>query len=201
MGYSQIMTDSVNSIYSIKAAICHPPNIRFHRHRNLLEEIKAAALATGEDVMLIKVREHAGIPGNEHADDIATTVAATGQAEVDPSTVESNSRSLQVWPVQETWEEDESSQDGLRVRLETDRNMDDALSNRVHASSNYSELRLGKADTSTMDFKGMQTALPCRADKYMDTWVTVSGITEGTKNKLRVKYLTGQLLTARNLQR
>ena len=42
--------------------------------------------------MLIKVRGHAGIPGNEHADDIATTVAATGQAEVDLSTVESNSR-------------------------------------------------------------------------------------------------------------
>ena len=200
LGYSQIMTDSVNSIYSIKAAIYYPANTRFHRHKNLLEEIKAAALATGEDVMLIKVRGHAGIPGNEHADDIATTVAATGQAEVDLSTVESNSRPLQVWPVQKTWEEDELSQDGMRVRWKQIENLDDALSNRVHASSDYRELRLGKADTSTVYYKGMQTAVPCMADKYMDTWVTLNGITEGMKNT-RVKYLTGQLPTAKNLQR
>ena len=36
------------------------------------------------------------------------------------------------------------------------------------------------------------------ADKYMDTWVTLDGITEGMKNT-RVKYLTGQLPTAKNL--
>ena len=150
--------------------IYYPANIGFHRHKNLLEEIKAAALATGEDVMLIKVRGHAaGIPGNEHADDIATTVAATGQAEVDLSTVESNSRPLQVWPVQKTWEEDELSQHGLRVRWKQIENLDDAL----NASSDYRELRLGIADTSTVYYKGMQTAVPCMADKYMDTWVTL----------------------------
>ena len=51
-----------------------------------------------------------------------------------------------------------------------------------------------------MYYKGKQTAVPCMADKYMDTWVTVSGITEGMKNT-RVKHLTGQLPTAKNLQR
>ena len=88
----------------------------------------------------------------------------------------------------------------MRVRWKQIENLDDALSNRVHASSDYRELRLGKADTSTVYYKGMQTAVPCMADKYMDTWVTLNGITEGMKNT-RVKYLTGQLPTAKNLQR
>ena len=200
LGYSHIMTDSVNSIYSIKAAIFYPANIIYHRHKNLLDEIKAAVLAMGEEVAFIKVRGHAGIPGNEHADDIATTVAATGQAEVDLSMVESNSRPLQVWPVQKTWEEDELSTDGMRVRWKQVENLDDALSSRVHASSDYRELRLGKADTTTVYYKAMQDALSSMSDKYMDTWVTLGGITEGMKNT-RVKYLTGQLPTAKNLQR
>jgi ribonuclease HI len=68
MGHPRIMTDSINSIHAIKATIHRPAAIKHHRHRNLLEEIKAAIQAMGQPVHIIKIRGHAGIPGNEHAE-------------------------------------------------------------------------------------------------------------------------------------
>jgi hypothetical protein len=57
------------------------------------------------DVELIKVRGHAGIPGDEFAEDIATAVASTGQADTDMSAVKSNHRPYQEWRMVKVWEE------------------------------------------------------------------------------------------------
>jgi ribonuclease HI len=92
LGHPRIMTDSVNSIHAIKATLHRPAAIRYHRHKALLDEIKAAILAMGQPVHLIKIRGHAGIPGNEHADDIADRVARTNQADLDLTEVSSNQR-------------------------------------------------------------------------------------------------------------
>ena len=43
-GYSSIMTDSVNSVHAIRAVMYYPAQVRYHRHKHLLESIKAAIM-------------------------------------------------------------------------------------------------------------------------------------------------------------
>jgi hypothetical protein len=93
--------------------------------------IKTEILTIEGEVQLIKVRGHAGIPGNEFADDFATAVASTGQADLNMSDVESNHRPYQEWPMQKVWEEDKTSADGLRERWQQVENLEDALTSRV----------------------------------------------------------------------
>ena len=174
----------------------YPAQVRCHRHKHLLESIKTAIMTLEGEVQLIKVRGHAGIPGNEFADDIATTVASTGRADMDMSHVESNHRPYQAWPMQKVWEEDENSANGLRERWQHVGNLEDALTNRVQVK----ELRLGTAKTDTIYYQAMKRTLPDMARPYIDSWTTIAGVTEGMKNT-RIKYLTGQLPTAKNLKR
>jgi ribonuclease HI len=197
MGHNRILTDSVNSIHAIKAAIYYPAKIRFHRHKSLLEEIKVTILAMEDQVLLAKVRGHAGIPGNEYADDIANRVAKTGLADRDLSAVASNSRPNQVWPMQRVWEEDELSDTGLRERWQQVENLEDALTARI---SNAGDIRIGDANTTTVYYRAYQKSLEEMAKPYTDTWLTLNSITEPMKCT-RAKYLTGQLPTAKNLQR
>lgn len=197
MGHNRIMTDSVNSIHAIKAAINYPAKIRYHRHKNLLDNIKAAIMELEGQVQLVKVRGHAGIPGNEFADDIANAVAKSGQADMDFSMEASNSRPSQVWPMQSIWEEDELSETGLRQKWQQVENLDDALIDRVTRSG---DIRLGDALTTTVYYQANKKALDHLSEPYIGSWLTLSGITESMKCT-RVKYLTGQLPTAKNLHR
>ena len=172
------MTDSVNSVHAIRAVMYYPAQVRYHRHKHLLELIKTAIMTLEGEVQLIKVRGHAGIPGNEFADDIATAVATTGRADMDMSHVESNHRPYQAWPMQKVWEEDENSATGLRERWQQVENLEDALTNRVQEK----ELRLGTAKTDTIYYQAMKRTLPDMARPYIDSWTTIAGVTEGMKN-------------------
>jgi len=196
LGHHKIMTDSVNSIHAIRAAIYYPMRVRFHRHKNILEEIKTAIQALDGEVMLIKVRGHAGIPGNEHADDIASSVATTGRADMDLSMVDSNTRPLSIWPYQKVWKEDPLGMTGLKQTWEQVENLDDALTRRIQDT----DLRMGTADTSTIYYASMQKAMEDISETHADTWLTLGGITEAMKCT-RAKYLTGQLPTGKNLKR
>jgi hypothetical protein len=75
-------------------------------------------------------------------------------------------------------------------------NLEDALTHRVQQT----DLRMGLADTTTIYYAAMQKALPEVATQHSSSWLTMTGITEGMKNT-RIKYLTGQLPTAKNLCR
>jgi hypothetical protein len=87
------------------------------------------------DVQLIKVRGHAGVPGNDFADGIATAVASTGQADmeadIDMSAVESNRRPYQEWPMQKVGEEDGTSANGLEEKWQQVESLEDDLTGRV----------------------------------------------------------------------
>jgi hypothetical protein len=197
LGHSRIMTDSANSIHAIKAALYSPTKIRFHRHRTLLEDIKSAIVSLTESVELIKVKGHAGIPGNEYADDIAGAVATTGEAEMDLSEADSNPRPGKAWPYQEVWTDDDRSPTGRRQEWEQVENLEEGISNRVQQRDH---LRLGQANTDTLYYRAMQAALPEISEAHAAKWQTLSGVTEAMKCT-RAKYLTGQLLTGKNMQR
>jgi hypothetical protein len=115
-------------------------------------------------------------------------------AEMDLSEVHSNDRPHGLWPVQREWEEDDSGIEKEKWRQVE--NLEDALTQRVQKT----DLRLGNADTTTIYYSSMQRALPDISQAHMNSWNTLSGITEGMKCT-RAKYLTGQLPTAKNLQR
>ena len=100
-----------------------------------------------------------------------------------------------MWPAQQTWEDHPIKGEQQRWRMVE--NLDEALHNRVQQTAN---LRLGMANTQTIYYSAMQRSLPDIAEQYMDTWHRTTGITGGMKN-IRAKYLTGQLPTAKNLQR
>ena len=69
------------------------------------------------------------------------------------SHVESNHRPYQAWPMQNVWEEDENSVNGLpRERWQQVENLEDALTNRVQVK----ELRLGTAKTDTIYYQAMK---------------------------------------------
>jgi hypothetical protein len=119
-------------------------------------------------------------------------VATLDLAEHDLSGVDSNTRPQGLWPGQKEWIEDETGSEQLKWRQVE--NLEEALTHRVQRTG----LRLGNADTSTIYYSAMQRALPDISQAYLDTWNTLSGITEGMKCT-RAKYLTGQLPTAKNL--
>ena len=189
------MTDSVNSIYSIKAVLHAPAKVRFHRHIHLLEEIKGLIMAAEGNLCIMKIRAHAGLPGNEWADDLAAQAAMLGKADLDFSDVDNNNIPMGLWPKQKIWEPDLAM--GERLHWHQVENLTEALTNRTHR---VGTLRLGQADTSTVYYHAMQKIMPCIAIQYMDTCNRQGGITEGMKNT-RIKYLTGQLPTAKNLAR
>ena len=58
----------------------------------------------------------------------------------------------------------------------------------------------GVAIKAVMFNQAMKRTLPDMARPYIDSWTTIAGVTEGMKNT-RIKYLTGQLPTAKNLKR
>jgi ribonuclease HI len=197
LGHTRIMTDSANSIHAIKAALHSPTKIRFHRHKTLLEDIKSAIVSLTETVELIKVKGHAGIPGNEYADDIAGAVATTGEADMDLSGADSNPRPGKAWPYQEVWVDDDRSPTGRRQEWEQVENLEEGVASRVQKRDH---LRLGQAKTDTLYYRAMQAALPDISETHAAKWQTLSGVTEAMKCT-RAKYLTGQLLTGKNMQR
>ncbi|NCB23728.1 MAG: hypothetical protein EOM56_13025 [Deltaproteobacteria bacterium] len=82
---SHIAVDSLTALYQIRKAVLHPQLLRHHKHRDLLERIarEINRRPDGSILALVKVAAHAGIVGNEGADEVAKWAALhPGQAEV-----------------------------------------------------------------------------------------------------------------------
>ena len=77
-GYSHIATDSFTSLHQIKEQLPHP---NLHRHHyiqgDILQSIAKAIRHSPSPIHLFKVKSHAGIIGNEHADALAKKSATT----------------------------------------------------------------------------------------------------------------------------
>ena len=70
-GYSHIATDSLTSLHQIKKHLSHP-NLRHHHIQgNVLQSIAEAIRQSPLPIHFFKVKSHAGITGNEHADALA----------------------------------------------------------------------------------------------------------------------------------
>ena len=76
-GYSHIATDSLTSLNQIKKELSHPNLHHHHIQGDVLQSIAKAICQSPSLIHLFKVKSHAGIIGNEHADALAKQSATT----------------------------------------------------------------------------------------------------------------------------
>jgi ribonuclease HI len=76
-GYSHIATDSLTSLHQIKKQLSHPNLHRHHIQGDVLQSIAKAIRQSPSPIQFYKVKSHAGIIGNEHADALAKKPATT----------------------------------------------------------------------------------------------------------------------------
>jgi len=70
-GYSHIATDSLTSLHQIKKQLSHPNLHRHHIQGDVLQSIAKAIRKSTSPIHCFKVKSHAGIIGNKHADALA----------------------------------------------------------------------------------------------------------------------------------
>jgi len=85
IGYSHIATDSLTSLHQIKKQLSHPNLHRHHIHGDVLQSIAKAIRQSPSPIYFFKVKSHAGIIGNVHADALAKKSATTYSDLVDTS--------------------------------------------------------------------------------------------------------------------
>ena len=76
-GYLHIATDSLTSLHQIKKQLSHPNLHRHHIQGDVLQSIAKAICQSPSPVHFFKLKSHAGIIGNEHADALAKNPATT----------------------------------------------------------------------------------------------------------------------------
>ena len=76
-GYSHIATDSPTSLNQIKKQLSHSNLHRHHIQGDVLQSIAKAIRQSPSPIHFFKVKSHAGIIGNEHADALAKKSATT----------------------------------------------------------------------------------------------------------------------------
>ena len=76
-GYSHIATDGLTSLHQIKKQLSHPNLHRHHIQGGVLQSIAKAIRQSPSPIHFFKVKSHAGIIGNEHADALAKKSATT----------------------------------------------------------------------------------------------------------------------------
>ena len=76
-GYTHIATDSLTSLHQIKKQLSHPNLHRHHIQGDVLQSIAKAIRQSPSPIHFFKVKSHAGIIGNEHADALAKKSATT----------------------------------------------------------------------------------------------------------------------------
>jgi ribonuclease HI len=76
-GYSHIATDSLTSLHQIKKQLSHPNLYHHHIQGDVLHSIAKAIRQSPSLIHFFKVKSHAGIIGNEHADVLAKKSVTT----------------------------------------------------------------------------------------------------------------------------
>ena len=76
-GYSHIATDSLTSLHQNKKQLSHPNLHRHHIQGDILQSIAKAIRQSPSPIHFFKVKSHAGITNNEHADVLAKKSATT----------------------------------------------------------------------------------------------------------------------------
>jgi ribonuclease HI len=76
-GYSHIATDSLTSLHQIKKQLSHPNLHRHHIQGVVLQSIAKAIRQQPSPIHFFKIKSHAGITSNEHADALAKMLATT----------------------------------------------------------------------------------------------------------------------------
>ena len=171
-GHRRIATDSATSLYQIRKALLSPMDLRYHKHRELLELIVATMrtmTADGSEIHLFKVRAHNGDIGNELVDEVAKR-AAVGDLRHDitvPTPAEPSYTS-NYWPHTRAMDEDTQP-----VSME---NLTHALKAHMH-----SKHRLGRANTESIYYQSWQRIKPMADTTISASFLTHAAITHAAR--------------------
>ena len=165
-----VASDSATSLSQIRRALLSPMDLRYHKHRDLLELIVAAMrnlTSMGEPIHLYKVRAHNGDIGNELVDAVAKRAAIGSEAR--DVTVPKNSAPSYT---HDTWPHKHTDATGEDTRLRGLENLTSDLHEHMHK-----RLRLGNSNTSSVYYQSWQRIKPMADSSISNSYINHAAFT------------------------
>jgi ribonuclease HI len=185
----RVLSDSLTSLYLIWKGVAHPADInKLHRHHALIADTVQKAIELPGEVHFHKVKAHAGIPGNERANDTAQDTASGLKPMCsDYQVPASNARENMFWPCIDV---SETLADGTREeRYQYVDSIEGNLKSHLR-----DKLELGWANKDSVYFSSFQRQLHRIKGSYL-TYLARTSLLSTAEKRCRWKYLTGTLYT------
>jgi ribonuclease HI len=193
MGATAIATDSKTTQQLIWKRMTRPAAVSpLHRHHKLVadsvERAMQLARQAGQAVHFYKVKAHSGVPGNEHADRIAKSIADGEVTNEEYHIPTSNDRISMYWPYTENTSLHPTT-GSLVTTITPASNHEGALKKHI-----YSLMSLGHANVNTVYYRAFQAQRDRIHTGHLEHLANSSKLSR--KEKLRrVQYLSGCLYT------
>jgi ribonuclease HI len=198
--YKTIATDSLTSLFQSRKQVLYPEKNRHHVQRDVLKMIANLARTSQDHIYFYKVKAHAGIAGNECADQIAKYQATfkncnlhdTGLPSAGPG---GNPFHNSTWLAQEETEPRPSRSRPSSPRLKYLPDLKNALKSHMHAKH-----KLGYANRKTGYYTYYQNLLPHVNRKISNAFWSMPRISTKMK-RTAFQYRTGTLYNQKHAVR
>jgi ribonuclease HI len=170
VGKRIVASDSATSLSQIRRALLSPMDLRYHKHRDLLELIVASMrdlTSLGQPIYLYKVRAHNGDIGNELVDAVAKRAAICSEGR----DLRVPAKSMPSYCT-DTWPHFHTTTTGEDTRPRGLENLTSDLHKHMHK-----KLRLGKSNTSSVYYQSWQHTKPMADGPMSNSYLTHAALT------------------------